>query len=339
MVAVQRVHSVLVGLLSFMKEFELIKSYFAERGKERPEVALGVGDDAAIVKVRDKCELLISTDTLVEGVHFFKGMDPRSLGHKAIAVNLSDIAAMGGEPAWISLALTLPSIDQEWVAAFADGVFETCQYYNVQVIGGDTTQGPLSITVTVHGLVPEGKALKRSGAKPGDYIYVTGSLGDAGVAVAWQNEKLTIPEKYQSVLRNRLECPTPRVAVGQAIRDFASAAIDVSDGVISDLQHIMNASGVGAAIDVDNLPLSQALRQSVPQEDEQLSYALAAGDDYELLFTVPSDKRGGLEVNLAQYNVDVTCIGQLQGLTPEITLRKGGEPIDLAFQGFQHFQG
>lgn len=320
-----------------MKEFELIKSFFAERGKQRQEVALGIGDDAAIVKIPDNCELVISTDTLVEGVHFFKGMDPQALGHKAIAVNLSDIAAMGGEPAWVSLALTLPTIEPDWVQSFSDGIFETCQYYNVQVIGGDTTQGPLSITVTVHGFVPEGKALKRSGAKPGDYIYVTGSLGDAGVAVDWQNDKLSIPEKYQAVLRNRLECPTPRVAVGQAIRDFASSAIDVSDGMISDLQHILNASGVGAAIDVDHLPLSQALRQSVP-ESEYLRYALAAGDDYELLFTVPSDKKGGLEVNLAQYNVDVTCIGQLQGLTPELILRKGGEPTDLTFAGFEHFQ-
>lgn len=321
-----------------MKEFELIKSYFAERGKQRQEVALGVGDDAAIVTIPNNCELLISTDTLVEGVHFFKDMDPRSLGHKAIAVNLSDIAAMGGEPAWVSLALTLPAVEEEWVKAFSDGIFETCEYYNVQVIGGDTTQGPLSITVTVHGFAPEGKALRRSGAKPGDYIYVTGSLGDAGVAVDWQLDKLSIPEKYQPILRNRLECPTPRVAVGHALRGFASAAIDVSDGVISDLQHILNASGVGAHIDVDNLPLSQALRQSVPEE-QQVHYALSAGDDYELLFTVPSDKKGGLEVNLAQHNVDVTCIGQVHGLTPEITLRKNGEPVDMSLAGFQHFEG
>lgn len=319
-----------------MKEFELIKRYFADRGLTRKDVAVGIGDDAAIINVPENSQLVVTTDTLVSGVHFFEDIDPRALGHRAVAVNLSDIAAMGAEPAWLSIAITLPDAEEEWVNAFADGIFEICEYYNVQVIGGDTTQGPLSITINALGLVPKGKALTRSGAKPGDWVYVTGSLGDAGVAVdAIKNERV-LPLKYQKVIQNRLEYPTPRVAVSQALREIASSAIDISDGLLADLGHILTASGVGAVVNVDQLPLSDALRGSV-DESRYYEFALAGGDDYELLFTVPEDKRGALDVGMAHYGIKLTCIGQILGQNGKIELRLDGKPYDFQYQGYEHF--
>ncbi len=319
-----------------MKEFDLIEHYFSNKGLNRKDVAVGVGDDAAVITVPENYNLLVTTDTLVEGVHFFPDISPAALGHRVIAVNLSDLAAMGAEPCWVSVAITLPEINEQWIDAFSSGLFETCDYYNVQVIGGDTTQGPLSVTITAQGIVPEGKAILRSGAKPGDFIYVTGSLGDAGLAVAARKHDLNISEQNRSFLNERLEYPSPRVGLGQAIRGTASAAIDVSDGLISDLRHILKASGVGAAIDVDKLPLSRALKQSV-DEEQQINYALSAGDDYELLFTVPPDKRGALDVMVGQYGMEITCIGQVQGVEPKIDFRKNGESIELSLTGYQHF--
>lgn len=319
-----------------MKEFELIKRYFDEPGVPRKDVEVGIGDDAAIINVPEQSQLIVTTDTLVEGIHFFADMNPRALGHKAVAVNLSDIAAMGGEPTWLSLSVTLPHADEQWVKEFSCGLFEICEYFNVQVVGGDTTQGPLTVTVSAKGLVPKGKALLRSGAQPGDWIYVTGTLGDAGVAIDSIRNNEPLPLKHQAFITNRFEYPTPRVAVAQGVREVATAAIDISDGLISDLQHVLTASNVGAVLDVDQVPLSEALRDCVP-EDKYLDYALCAGDDYELLFTVPEDKRGALDVTMSHYGVNLTCVGQIQGATGKLELRKDGELFEFEGSGYQHF--
>lgn len=319
-----------------MKEFELIKRYFADRGLTRKDVVIGIGDDAAVINIPENAQLVVTTDTLVSGVHFFADINPRALGHRAVAVNLSDIAAMGAEPAWLSIAVTLPEIDETWVKAFTDGIFEICEYYNVQVVGGDTTQGPLAITISAKGLIPKGKALTRSGAKPGDWIYVTGTLGDAGVAVDAIKNNHTLPLKYQAFIHNRLDYPTPRVAIAQALREVASAAIDISDGLLADLGHVLEASAVGAVVHVEQLPLSDALMNSV-DESRYLEFALGAGDDYELLFTVPEDKRGALDVGMSHYGVKLTCIGQIMGQSGRLELRRDNNPITLELSGFEHF--
>jgi thiamine-monophosphate kinase len=319
-----------------MQEFELIKRYFAEPGLTRKDVELGIGDDAAIINIPANSQLVVTTDTLVEGVHFFADMDPRAIGHRAVAVNLSDIAAMGAEPAWISIAVTLPHVEQEWVKAFTAGIFEICEYYNVQVVGGDTTQGPLSITISAKGLIPQGKAITRSGAKSGDWIFVTGTLGDAAVAIDAINQRKNLPLKHQAFIKNRFEYPTPRVAIAQGLRETASSAIDISDGLLSDIGHILTASNVGGVINVDQLPLSDALMGSV-DEDKYLVYALTGGDDYELLFTVPEDKRGALDVTMAHYGIKLTCIGQIMGQSGKLELRKDNQPFTFEGKGYEHF--
>ncbi|WP_018694040.1 thiamine-phosphate kinase [Algicola sagamiensis] len=318
-----------------MKEFELIERYLKYRGNQRKDVAIGIGDDAAVVDIPEGMQLVVTTDTLVSGVHFFPDCDPRALGHKAVAVNLSDLSAMGAEPGWLSVALTLPSIDEQWIQDFSQGLFEISEYYNAQVIGGDTTQGPLSVTVSAKGLVPKDKALLRSNAKPGDWVFVSGYIGDAGLALGYRNQQFDIPMKHQNYILSRLDYPTPRVAAGQAIRNFASSAIDLSDGLISDIQHILRASEVGAQIDVGKLPLSTALLDSVSIEDAY-RLALGSGDDYELLFTVPEDKRGAMEVSLTQYGVDATCIGQIRGGS-SLELVKDDVPYIANLTGFEHF--
>ena len=291
-----------------------------------------------MINVPATSQLVVTTDTLVEGVHFFSDIDPRALGHRSVAVSLSDVAAMGAEPAWISIALTLPSVDKGWIEAFSAGIFEICEYYNVEVIGGDTTRGPLSVTISAKGLVPKDKAIMRNGAKPGDWIYVTGTLGDAAVAIDAQKHNRILPLKHQAWLKNRFDYPTPRVALAQALREIANSAIDLSDGLLSDIGHILKASQVGARIDVERLPLSDALKGSI-DEAQYVEFALTGGDDYELLFTVPEDKRGALEVGLKHYGVDITCIGQIQGQTGKLELRLNDEPYQFEGQGYQHFAG
>lgn len=319
-----------------MKEFELIKHFEERPGTRRKDVEIGIGDDAAIINIPANQQLVVTTDTLVEGIHFFSDMDPRALAHRAIAVNLSDIAAMGAEPAWISLAVTLPFAAEGWVKDFSDSVYEICEYYNVQVIGGDTTQGPMAITISAKGLVPTGKAMTRSGAKPGDWIYVSGTLGDAACAIDAINQRKNLPLKYHAVIKNRFEYPTPRVALAQGLREVASAAIDVSDGLIADLGHIMDKSEVGAVVNVEDLPISDALSGSA-EPQKCLEFALSGGDDYELLFTVPEDKRGALDVTVAHYGINLTCIGQVSGQRGKLELRKEGQPFTFEGKGYQHF--
>ncbi|MBQ4833918.1 thiamine-phosphate kinase [Pseudoalteromonas sp. MMG010] len=319
-----------------MKEFELINRYFKGRGIIRRDVNLGIGDDCALVTVPEHCQLAVTTDTLVAGVHFFDDIAPRALGHRVVAVNLSDLAAMGAEPTWISVALTLPSTDPYWLEEFAEGMHEIAEYFNVQIIGGDTTQGPLTITICAKGIVPNNMALRRGGAKVGDWIYVTGPLGDAGLAIESRKQGIAVDQKHQSYLNQRFDFPTPRVAAGQVLRGIASSAIDVSDGLLADLSHILALSGVSAEIHIDQIPTSDAIQDTLNFE-QQLPFILNYGDDYELIFTVPDSKKGMVDIKLSQYGVTATCIGQIKSGNGDIELFNQGEKFDFQPQGFEHF--
>ena len=318
-------------------EFDLIARYFNRYRTARRDVQLGIGDDCALLTVAEKQLLAVSTDTLVEGIHFLKTIDPADLGYKALAVNLSDLAAMGADPAWVSLALTLPEVNTEWLEAFSDSLFDQLNYYGMQLIGGDTTRGPLSMTLTIQGLIPVDRALTRGGASVGDWIFVTGSLGDSAAGLALLLDQLTVDHaEHRDTLLQRHLRPTPRILQGQALRGLATAAIDISDGLISDLKHVLTASGCGARIDLDALPLSEALLGSV-DGDRALKWALTGGEDYELCFTVPEINRGALDVALSHLGVDFTCVGQMAPLSEGITFLRSGEPVELDWQGFDHF--
>jgi thiamine-monophosphate kinase len=318
-------------------EFDLIARYFNRYRTARRDVQLGIGDDCALLTVAEKQLLAVSTDTLVEGIHFLKTIDPADLGYKALAVNLSDLAAMGADPAWVSLALTLPEVNTEWLEAFSDSLFEQLNYYGMQLIGGDTTRGPLSMTLTIQGLIPVDRALTRGGASVGDWIFVTGSLGDSAAGLALLLDQLTVDNaEHRDTLLQRHLRPTPRILQGQALRGLATSAIDISDGLISDLKHVLTASGCGARIDLDALPLSEALLGSV-EGDQALKWALTGGEDYELCFTVPEINRGALDVALSHLGVDFTCVGQMAPLSEGITFLRSGEPVELDWQGFDHF--
>ncbi|WP_024549844.1 thiamine-phosphate kinase [Siccibacter turicensis] len=318
-------------------EFSLIGRYFDRVRTSRRDVETGIGDDCALLTVPEKQVLAISTDTLVSGTHFLPDISPRDLGYKALAVNVSDLAAMGADPAWLTLALTLPEVDEDWLEAFSDSLFEQLNYYDMQLIGGDTTRGPLSMTLGIHGFVPAGRALKRSGAKPGDWIYVTGTPGDSAAGLAILQNRLTVSNPAQAdYLVQRHLRPTPRVLQGQALRDLASSAIDLSDGLVSDLGHILKASGCGARIDLDALPYSDAVKENVEPE-QALRWALGGGEDYELCFTVPERNRGALDVALGYHGVPFTCIGQVMVASEGLRYTCQGEAVTPDWKGYDHF--
>lgn len=321
-----------------MKEFELINSYFADRGPKRKDVILGVGDDAALTKVPEENLLVVATDTMVEGIHFFKDAPAKSVGHKCLAVNLSDFAAMGAEPAWASVAITLPESDEAWVKEFSDGLFEIAEYYNVQIIGGDTTQGPLTISVSLKGFIREDKALLRSGAKSGDWVYVTGQLGDAAMTVAHKQGHIDLEPNFAALSEQKFNYPAARIAAGHVLRHAATSAIDISDGLVQDLTHILKASGVSAEINIDQLPISPSV-SAMLAEEKAIELALIGGEDYELLFTVPEEKKAYLEQNATAMGVSFHCIGQIRGSDEaNVNLVKDGKPYALPEkQGFQHF--
>lgn len=312
-----------------LSEFELIQRFFTNSGICRTDVALGVGDDCAVLKVPTGKELVVSIDTLVEGIHFLKDLDPELLGHKALAVNLSDLAAMGAEPAWVTLALTLPSVDTGWLEAFCRGFSRLAALHNVQLIGGDTTRGPLNISIQAHGFVDPGAALRRNGAQLGDLVYVTGTLGDAGLAL---HSSRDIPAYIQS----RLDCPSPRLTEGRALVGLANAAIDISDGLISDLGHICNASGVGAALDIEDLPCSQAVRDHIELSDDW-SLPLSAGDDYELCLTIPPEKQARVEKLAKSFECGLTKIGRIEPAPGIRCLMANGQQLEQLFSGYEHF--
>jgi thiamine-monophosphate kinase len=318
-------------------EFSLIARYFDRVRSSRRDVETGIGDDCALLTVAEKQLLAISTDTLVSGIHFLPDIDPRDLGHKALAVNLSDLAAMGADPSWLTLAITLPEVDESWLAAFSDSLFEQLDYYDMQLIGGDTTRGPLAMTLGIHGLVPAGRALKRSGARPGDWIYVTGTPGDSAAGLAILQDRLTVKDPTQAAyLKKRHLRPTPRILHGQALRDLASSAIDLSDGLISDLGHILKASECGARIDLDALPYSTAIKENV-SADLALQWALSGGEDYELCFTVPEMNRGALDVAIGNLGIPFTCIGQVGPESEGLQFLQNGKPVTLDLKGYDHF--
>lgn len=317
-----------------MAEFDWI-AWLKQQAQPRDAdngVVLGIGDDAALCQVPPGMHLAISTDTLVAGVHFPEDTAPADIGYKALAVNLSDLAAMGAKPAWFSLALSVPEMDWDWLQPFSQGLLELAREHHVALIGGDTTRGPLSITVTVHGFVPEGHALRRSGAKNGDDIWVTGSLGDAAAALQ------QIGAAMQSMkLRHRLDRPMPRVAAGLVLRELASAAIDVSDGLAQDLGHILKASGVGAEIELGRLPVSSSLLEFHPNDTARWQLQISGGDDYELCFTAPARNAFAIEQALAECGVSASVIGHATEQAGLRCLAPDGQPLPLATDGYQHF--
>lgn len=313
-------------------EFELIRRFFTDQPVRHAGTVLGIGDDCALLRCGDGRELAVTVDTLVSGVHFLPDVDPESLGHKVLAVNLSDLAAMGAEPRWATLALTLPEADEDWLKAFAQGLFDLAGRHGVELVGGDTTRGPLAITVQAMGRVPQGLALRRSGARPGDLVYVSGPLGLAGLGLKIRLGQTTIDAPEAIV---RLERPEPRVHLGQQLRGLASACIDISDGLAADLGHILEASGVGAVLDCECLPLSDGVRRYLADTGDW-RMPLTAGDDYELCFTVSPAAKDALEQRLSESGLTAILIGRIQ---PErgLKLRKNGRDIDLTPAGYEHF--
>lgn len=343
-----------------MSEFDLIRAHFARLGAGRGDVVLGVGDDCALLRVPPGQELAVSIDTLVAGVHFLPEVDPEALGHKSLAVGLSDLAAMGAEPAWATLALTLPAEDNRWLEAFAAGFAALARDHEVALVGGDTTRGPLSISVQVHGLVPAGRAIRRAGACPGDLVCVSGTLGDAGLAL----RDLLAGRDVEPGLRDRLERPTPRVALGLALRGLATAMIDISDGLAADLGHILEESGavvargerrgdasspgyrmdeggattpnLGAEIQLAALPLSPAVSARLAREPDW-SLPLASGDDYELCFTLPPARAGELTGLAVALGLPLTSIGRILPIPGLVCLGPDGRHWTPERGGYNHF--
>lgn len=314
-----------------MSEFGLI-GYLKQRNRvTRDDVLQGIGDDCARVTVPEGFELAITSDTLIEGVHFPVGTSAHAIGFKALAVNLSDLSAMGAQPAWVTLALTMPASDMDWLQQFAEGFFTLAETLNIQLIGGDTTQGSLSITVQAHGFIPRGQALTRSGAQSGDYICVTGALGEAGLELL----KLGGASQQQTPV-NRLNYPEPRVGAGLALRGIASAAIDISDGLIADLGHILEASQVGARLLLEEIPLSKAMRED-QDPARMLELALTAGDDYELCFTIPENQIEAVNALQYQLNLPIKHIGNIQSQPGMRIYRRDGAPLEISNGGFAHF--
>jgi thiamine-monophosphate kinase len=319
-----------------VKEFAIIENYFKDRGYKRKDVILGVGDDAALTKVPAGQLLVVTTDTLVSGVHFHEYAPAESVAHKALTVNLSDLAAMGAEPAWFSLSLSLPDYDEDWLRRFSSTLDKLSHYYHLQLIGGDTVQGPLAVTITAQGFVAEEQALSRSGAKPGDWLYVTGELGDAALGLDILNEKMRVSGSFRDLALERFNYPNPRALVGTALRRIASACIDISDGLLADLRHVLRQSECGATINIQNLPLSRALTATLTSE-QAYAYALSGGDDYELLFTVSEEQKSNLGTVMNDFNLPVTCIGQLNGVKDSISLSLNGESYHYQGKGYEHF--
>jgi thiamine-monophosphate kinase len=338
-----------------MGEFELIQRFFT---RPTPQAVLGVGDDCALLQMAPGMQLAVSTDMLVAQRHFFAATDPHRLGHKALAVNLSDLAACGARPLAFTLALALPEADATWLEPFSQGLLALADAHGCELIGGDTTQGPLNICITVFGEVPVGAAqrpgqpatlaLLRSGAQPGDDIYVSGTLGDARLALEALQGRMDLPDAVLNVARQRLEQPTPRVALGLALRGVASAAADISDGLLGDLGHILQCSGVGATLDTGiaiNLLATQAYftRASIPfnymlSPQLALQCVLAGGDDYELVFTAPAAQRAAVQAASAASATPVTRIGQIDA-APGLRLVDGhGAPVANTFTSFDHFK-
>jgi len=309
-----------------MNEFDLIREYFTWPIKD-PSIALGVGDDAALFSLEQGYQLVTTTDTLTESVHFSESTPAKEIAHKSLAVNLSDIAAMGAKPKYFTLSITLPKIDQSWLKEFSDSLRELSGHYEVSLIGGDTTRGSLNITITMFGIVESSKALTRSGARPGDGVYVSGMIGDAGFCF-WKLSNGLITSNQEL---KRLNCPTPRVELGLKLKNLASACIDISDGLEQDLSHILKASSVGAIIEVEKIPISEVLLSHI-NDTSDWSIPLCSGDDYELCFTVPEGNQEALKKISESCNIDITRIGVV---TESLGLQTEG--FDSPRKSYKHF--
>ena len=315
-----------------LSEFELIRRYFTRPAQK---AALGVGDDCALLEARPGHLLAISTDMLVSGRHFFPDVSPEALGHKALAVNLSDLAAMGAEPRAFTLALALPEADPDWLAGLAHGMLALADAHGCELIGGDTTRGPLNLCLTVFGDVPPQAALRRDAARAGDDIWVSGTLGDARLALGDCRGEWLLPEPEFTQVRERMERPTPRVALGLALRGVAHAALDISDGLLGDLGHILERSQVGALVDVDALPRSTVLAQQ--PADLQLECLLAGGDDYELCFTAPAGARDAVRAIGRRLELPLARAGSITAEPGLRLVNRWGSPIAYAGRSFDHF--
>lgn len=318
-----------------LSEFDLIQHYFAHHSPADSHLVLGVGDDCALIQPTAGMQTAISTDMLVSGRHFFPDADPRMLGHKCLAVNLSDLAAMGARPMGFSLALALPEANADWLHPFSQGLLALADQHQCRLIGGDTTKGPLNICITVFGEIPPGLALRRDAAQVGDDIWVSGTLGDARLALAgyWQELELTAEIHQQAALR--MHMPTPRVELGLSLRGIAHAALDISDGLTGDLGHILKRSGVGATLWVDALPAGPMLQQ----QDLALRrrFCLTGGDDYELCFTAAADQRNQVLAAAEASQTRVTRIGRIEAQAGLRLFDAQQQPLQLHLQSFDHF--
>jgi thiamine-monophosphate kinase len=315
-------------------EFELIRRFFT---RDTPGAVLGVGDDAALVQVGSGMELAVSTDMLVGGTHFFPDADPFSLGHKALAVNLSDMAAMAAQPRWATLAVSLPEANEKWLEQFSAGWFALADEHHVELIGGDTTRGPLNLCVTIMGEVPHGAALRRSGAQAGDDIWVSGILGDAALALAHIQGQVQLAASDFAACASALHRPVPRVALGLALRNIAHSAIDISDGLLADLGHILECSNVGAEITFTALPISDVM-QSYFEQPLGKRCVLAGGDDYELCFTVPVAHRSEVEKIAVNLGLSLTRIGTITAEKKCTVNAADGSIINIGELGYDHFR-
>lgn len=328
-------------------EFDIIKRYFQRQSHD--DVVIGIGDDCAILDIPNDMQLAVTTDSLVSGVHFFEDVDAYRLGYKSLAVNLSDLAAMGAEAKWVSLAITLPNIDEAWLTEFCRGFFALADKYNVQLIGGDTTQGPLSITVSAKGLVEKDKALTRKGAQAGDLICVSAPLGNGAVGLAVKLGDVEPSNKQPFI--DALELTEPRLALADALVGFASSCIDISDGLSQDLSHVLQQSQCNAEIALEKLPLSDEMKSEIVLGNITMAqawqYALSGGDDYELLFTVPIEKMTQLKELLKELGIQCFHIGHIipkvdsEPSSPspkEIVLTHQKQPVTLSLSGWDHFK-
>ncbi len=314
-----------------MSEFDLIKRHFT---RASPSAVLGVGDDCALLQVSEGHVLAVSSDMLVSGTHFFPDTDPYQLGHKTLAVNLSDLAAMGATPKWATLALSLSDADEDWLERFSAGFFALAQQYGVDLVGGDTTRGPLNLCVTIMGEVPVAQALRRDGAQLGDDVWVSGKLGDAALALAHMQGNLVLSEQDYAACASALHSPQPRVALGVALRGIAHSAIDVSDGLVADLGHILERSAVRAELSLVELPVSEVLRRHTAQ---LVRCALAGGDDYELCFTAAIQQRASIAGISTRLALPLTRIGRIVAGSGYVVHDADGLPIQLQNGGYEHF--
>ena len=316
-----------------MTEFDLIRRYFT---RATPNTLLGIGDDAALLKVSEGCELAVSSDMLVSGTHFFPDADPFLLGHKTLAVNLSDMAAMGATPRWATLAIALSDANESWLEKFSAGFFSLAEQYGVELIGGDTTRGPLNLCVTIFGEIPAHQALRRSGAQLGDEIWVSGTLGDAALALAHLQGRIQLSDAAYAACAPALHQPQPRVALGLELRNIANSTIDISDGLLADLGHILEASKLAAQIDFSALPVSPILRGYL-QQPLGKQCALSGGDDYELCFTAPVARHAELLGISVQLESPLTCIGKIVAGRGCLVHDAAGNPIHMETSGYEHF--